>query len=115
MWVGREVGWGQQCGMLFLQRGVGWVEGYPHQIYYSNTAKRQSMLKASVTFMQGSVCKLMGRVGTTHERLICLPHRMLMIPLKYHIPDKCYWVGIVLKGQSIQRLNVEVILAMVTF
>lgn len=115
MWVGREVGWGQQCGMLFLRRGVGWVEGYPHQIYNSNTAKRQSMLKASVSFMQGSVCKLMGRAGTAHERLICPPHRTLMIPLKYHIPDKCYWVGIVLKGQSIQSLIVEVILAMVTF
>lgn len=36
--------------------GWGWVEGYPSPIYYSNTAKRQSMLKASVPFMQGSMC-----------------------------------------------------------
>lgn len=36
--------------------GWGWVEGYPRPIYYSNTAKRQSMLKASVPFMQGSMC-----------------------------------------------------------
>lgn len=55
----------------------------------------------------------MGRVGTAHVVvLVCLSHKTLMIPLKYQRPDKCYWVWIVLKGQSIQRLSVEVILAL---
>lgn len=56
----------------------------------------------------------MGRVGTAHVAvLVCLSHKTLMILLKYQRPDKCYRVGIVLKSQSIQRLNVEVILALV--
>lgn len=73
MWVGRGMGWGQQCGMLFLRRG-GWVEGYPHQVYHSNTAKRQSSIKATVPFYAGQyVCKLTGRVGTaSFVLLVCL-------------------------------------------
>lgn len=33
--------------------GGGWVEGYPRQMYHSNTAKRQSSIKATVPFYAG--------------------------------------------------------------
>lgn len=53
MWVGREMEWGQQCGMLFLCWG-GWVKGYPHQIYSSNMSQQTSMVWALIRL--DSVC-----------------------------------------------------------
>lgn len=39
------------------KEGGGGGEGYPHQVYHSNTAKRQSSIKATVhLFMQSSMC-----------------------------------------------------------
>lgn len=66
---GKRDGVGAAAWNAVPLEGGGWVEGYPRQIYHSNTAKRQSSVKATVPFMQGSVC----RVGTaSFVVLVCL-------------------------------------------
>lgn len=86
LWCGWEEGWGVGVAVwnAVLPEWGGWVEGYPHQVYHSNTTKRQCGVKAAVLCSSGQGAQTPGQsrknklcvfiYQVRHSNYIKIPH-----------------------------------------